>query len=237
MSQIRALLLDIEGTTTPVSFVYDTLFPFARRRVRDFLLENRAEVLGELEALRAEHEREQLHQRDLPEWLRDEDVESAVKFVFWLMDQDRKSTALKSLQGKIWEQGYRSGQLRGLVYDDVPRAFERWDRTGTSVAIFSSGSVLAQKLLFEHTSYGDLTRFISAYFDTNVGSKKEAESYRRIARAVQLPANEILFCSDVVAELDAASEATMATALCVRDEGRFVTGNTHRAVHAFDALH
>ena len=137
-------------------------------------------------------------------------------YVDWLIERDRKSTGLKSLQGKIWRQGYVDGSLKSQVYADVAPALERWRAQGLSINIFSSGSVLAQQLLFAHTEAGDLTKFIDNYFDTNVGKKGEAESYRRIAEALRLRADEVLFISDVVAELDAATEAGMSTLLSIR---------------------
>jgi enolase-phosphatase E1 len=133
------------------------------------------------------------------------------------MDRDRKSTALKSLQGRIWESGYRSGALRSHLYADVRPALERWRSEGKRVAIFSSGSVLAQRLLFAHTPEGDLTPMIDAFFDTTTGPKREAESYRRIAAALGMPPVGVLFVSDVAAELDAARAAGLKTALCVRE--------------------
>jgi enolase-phosphatase E1 len=123
---------------------------------------------------------------------------------------------LKSLQGKIWRKGYQDGSLKSQVFADVARAFERWHQRGLSINIFSSGSVLAQKLLFAHTEAGDLTRFIDDYFDTNVGKKGEAESYRRIAEKMKLPPREILFISDVIDELNAAHDARMKVLLSLR---------------------
>jgi hypothetical protein len=152
------------------------------------------------------------------------------------MDRDRKSTGLKSLQGKIWEEGYRSGELRGEVYPDVPPAMERWQSQAIDIAIFSSGSVPAQKSLFRTTAAGDLTRFISAYFDTTTGSKKEPQSYARIAQALGCSPSEVRFFSDVPAELDAARLAGMQTALCVRDPGSAPASGVHPVIHNFDRL-
>ena len=221
---VRVVLLDIEGTTTPIEFVTDVLFPFARARLRAFLEERRAadvDVQGDLEGLRRELAREAAGAERPPAW-RDEPegarIDSAVDFVHWLMDRDRKTTALKSLQGRIWEDGYRVGELRGQVYPDVPRALERWRKQGRRCAIFSSGSVLAQRLLFANSTAGDLTAWIDAYFDTSVGPKREAASYRRIATALGEPLEVVLFVSDVEEELYAARDAGMRTAVCVRAE-------------------
>ncbi len=216
---IRGILLDIEGTTTPIAFVYEGLFPYARRHLRDHLARhaNASEYVELLDRLRLDH-----FENDgdgVPPWVdvpRDARLASAASYCEWLMDQDRKSTPLKALQGKIWEEGYARGELAGEVFPDVPAALERWRAQDLQISIFSSGSVLAQRLLFRHSSAGDLSRFIRAYFDTTTGAKGESESYRRIAAAMALPAPAILFVSDVTSELDAARVAGMGTVLSVR---------------------
>jgi len=233
-----ALLLDIEGTTTPVDFVTRVLFPYARERVKDFLLRRASEVRDDLALLRSEHAADRGADPSPPPW-RDgapaESLDSAVAYVHWLMDRDRKSTALKALQGRIWEEGYQAGHLRGQVYPDVPRAFARWRAQGRDLAIFSSGSVLAQKLLFSRSEAGDLTPFLRAYFDTTTGAKVQAESYRKIARALGQAPEAVLFLSDVTAELDAARCAGMTTALCVR-VGNPPPSPDHPAVRSFDEV-
>ena len=155
-------------------------------------------------------------------------------YVHWLMDRDSKSTGLKALQGRIWEEGYRRGELRGEVYDDVPAAFRRWRDEGRRIAIFSSGSVLAQRLLFSHSTVGDLTPFIDAHFDTTTGPKRQPDSYTLIAGRLGLPPRSVLFASDVAEELDAARAAGMETALCARSI--LPAGATHRVVQSLDAL-
>jgi enolase-phosphatase E1 len=152
------------------------------------------------------------------------------------MDRDRKSTGLKSLQGKIWEEGYRSGDLKGEVYPDVVPALERWRSQGIDVAIFSSGSVQAQRSLFINSSAGNLTRYILAYFDTTTGPKTAPMSYARIAAALERAPSEVLFLSDVGAELDAALTAGMQTALCVRTPGTAPPSGVHPVIHGFDEL-
>jgi enolase-phosphatase E1 len=152
------------------------------------------------------------------------------------MDRDRKSTALKSLQGKIWEEGYRAGRLRGEVYPDVAPALERWRRQGIDVAIFSSGSIQAQRSLFRSTAAGDLTRFIRDYFDTTTGPKTAPDSYRRIAAGLGRSPSDVLFVSDIAAELDAASTAGMQTALCVRQPGSAPPGGAHRVIQTLSQL-
>jgi len=231
---VRAILLDIEGTTTPIAFVHEVLFSYARTHVRDFLTSNAdsAEVRADVAVLREEHAADVGNNNQPPAI-----DEGIAVYVEWLIERDRKSTGLKSLQGKIWRRGYADGSLKSQVYDDVAPAFERWRAKGLSVNIFSSGSVLAQQLLFAHTNAGDLTKFIENYFDTNVGKKGEAESYRRIAEALRLRAGDVLFISDVVAELDAASEAGMQALLSIRP-GNPPQNNTdrYRAIHSFDEI-
>lgn len=139
-----------------------------------------------------------------------------LEYVYWLMDRDRKSTALKSLQGKIWKAGFESGELKGTLFDDVPNALECWAARG-EVAIYSSGSVEAQQLLFRYSNYGDLTTMISGYFDTRIGAKKESASYAAIAEAMSVAPADAIFFSDVVGELDAAREAGLETRLVVRE--------------------
>lgn len=225
---VRAILLDIEGTTTPIAFVHEVLFSYARTHARNFLRTNFnvAEVRADVALLREEHEAV-LNEDSLPDSIAD--------YVEWLIARDSKSTGLKSLQGKIWRQGYLDGSLKSQVYADVPPALERWRAKGLSINIFSSGSVLAQQLLFAHTEAGDLTKFIDKYFDTNVGKKDEANSYRRIAEALSLSASEILFISDVTTELDAATEAGMQTLLSIRP-GNPPQNNTDRyqTIHSFN---
>jgi enolase-phosphatase E1 len=230
-----AVLLDIEGTTTPIDFVYRILFPYAHARVADFLARHmdEADVANDVAGLRAEHARDLVARRQPPEW--GESATSVAAYARWLMDQDRKATPLKSLQGKIWAEGYKDGALKGQVYEDVPRALARWTKAGKAVAIFSSGSVLAQKLIFGHSDFGDLTPFLSAYFDTTTGPKVEPESYRRIALALGCEPQAMLFVSDVFAELEAARAAGLATALAVRSD-TLPTSLEHRAVTSFDRL-
>jgi len=216
---VHGILLDIEGTTTPIQLVYQVLFPFARARLKAYLRHNADSEELHLSMLREEHRDDMANGLAPPKWVDeplDAQIESVAHYVFWLMDRDRKSTALKSLQGKIWQQGYLRGELKGQVCDDVPLALKNWKKRNLDVRIFSSGSALAQKLLFAHTEFGDLTYFLCGYFDTDIKSKTDQESYRRIAAKFPLPASEVLFISDMTAELDAAKGAGMQTLLCVR---------------------
>ena len=219
----RGILLDIEGTTTPITFVYDVLFPFARRQAAVFLKGS------DLHDLEREHEQDVLRHNNPPPW-----TTHGEAYFYWLMNQDRKSTALKAIQGEIWRQGYKSGELHGAVFPDVPPALKRWHNTGADVRIFSSGSILAQKLLFETTKDGDLTKFLNGFFDTTTGPKNEPDSYKKIAAAYGIIPGEILFVSDVTRELDAASVAGMKTLLCVRPGNHPQPANDHLAITTFD---
>lgn len=222
---IRAILLDIEGTTTPIAFVHEVLFSYARDHAKEFLASS-ADA-EDIARLREEHAADVSNGQQPPAQL--------AEYVEWLIARDRKSTGLKSLQGKIWRQGYLDGSLKSEVYADVSPAFARWRARGLSINIFSSGSVLAQQLLFAHTESGDLTKFIDQYFDTNVGKKGEAASYRKIAERLTLRADEVLFVSDVVAELDAATEAGMETLLSLRPGNPPQEGaDQYRMIHSFD---
>jgi enolase-phosphatase E1 len=237
---VTALLLDIEGTTTPIDFVYQTLFPYARVQARDYLTANLKSAQSDIRALldeNAEDTRQGLAPPPFEGPPGQVSIDSVVAYIHWLMDLDRKSTPLKSVQGKIWEQGYRRGNLRSQVFDDVPRAFKRWRQQGRMIVIYSSGSVLAQKLLFAHTEAGDLTPFISEFFDTNVGAKEDPDSYRRIADALELRRSEIVFVSDVTAELDAAAVAGLQTRLCLRPGNPpTASGGSHTQIRTFDEI-
>jgi enolase-phosphatase E1 len=237
----RLILLDVEGTTTPVEFVYEVLFPYARLQLDRFIKENfaSAEVSADITALHNEHARDAQRLPAPPPWRgqsSQDQTQSAAAYLHWLMDQDRKSTALKSVQGKIWEEGYRTGDLCGQMYEDVPRAFRRWSEEGRDIAIFSSGSILAQKLLFSNSNAGDLTPFIRAYFDTTAGPKKESSSYRSIANTLGRSPSETIFVSDTIAELDAAKSAGMHTALCVRSDLSQSALAQHPVIHNFDEM-
>jgi 2,3-diketo-5-methylthio-1-phosphopentane phosphatase len=221
---LRVVLLDIEGTTTPISFVHDTLFGFARAHLVPYLAAHwssdrlQAVVRG-LERERAAEAAGPPETVDAPAWkagAAGELRESAAAYAQWLMDRDRKSPALKQLQGLIWEEGYQAGSLRGVVWDDVPRAMRRWRDAGLTLAIYSSGSELAQRRLFESTEHGDLTPMISAFFDTAVGAKMQAESYGRIATSLAVVPRQVGFISDVTAELQAARSAGCIAILSAR---------------------
>lgn len=203
----RAILTDIEGTTSSISFVREVLFPYARAALPGFV-------------------RERGHEPEVRRWLDAAAVDAgsvcqdavlAEVLQGWI-DEDRKHTALKALQGLIWIEGYRSGDYRAHIYPDSAPALRAWHAAGHALYVYSSGSVPAQRLFFGHTEAGDLTALFSGWFDTEVGGKREAASYRAIATAIGRAPEDIVFLSDVVEELDAAREAGMRTVLLDRRE-------------------
>lgn len=234
----QGVLLDIEGTTTSISFVYETLFPYAAREVASFLAHHweDAGVQADVASLRAQARRDlEDGAADAPQ-IPDGDADAetirdaALANVRWQMDTDRKTTGLKSLQGRIWVHGYATGELKGHVYDDVVPALEAWGARGVPVYIYSSGSVAAQKLLFGHSEAGDLTALLSGYFDTTTGPKKEASSYQAIAAAIDRAPGALCFATDSLAEGVAAREAGLQVALSVRP------GNPGLPAHDFTEI-
>ena len=203
----KAILTDIEGTTSSISFVKDVLFPYARRSLPGFVA-----TRGRDPAVR--------------KWLDAVATENGgmcddrmiVEVLQGWIDQDRKHTALKALQGMVWDDGYRNGDFSAHIYPDAAPALRQWHAAGLPLYVFSSGSVPAQRLFFGHSDAGDLTPLFSGWFDTEVGGKREAASYLAIAEAISLPPADILFLSDIVEELDAAREAGLQTALVDRRE-------------------
>jgi enolase-phosphatase E1 len=232
------LLLDIEGTTTPIDFVYKTLFPYASTRIESFLTarSDDPEIRAIVQDLKAEHARDVAAGRAPFEWLNEptDKLRDCVAYVRWLMARDSKCAPLKALQGKIWQQGFESGELHGEVYADVPPAFARWRRQRRDIAIYSSGSVLAQKMLFGSVATGDLTGDIRDFFDTAVGVKTAAASYAKIAATMEKSPHDFLFLSDAEKEVAAARSAGMFAALCNRDP----TAATHSpdTIGSFDEV-
>jgi len=220
---IRAILTDIEGTTSAVSFVFDVLFPYARERLPAFVREHagEAEVATQLDAVRAESGEPAA------------DLERVIAILLDWIAEDRKATPLKALQGMVWEQGYRAGRLKGHVYPDAVDALRAWKAAGYGLYVYSSGSIQAQRLIFCCSEAGDLAPLFSGYFDTTSGPKREAASYARIAGAIGYPAEEILFLSDVVQELDAARVSGLRTCGLAREGGELAG---HPTVASFAAI-
>lgn len=225
-TKVRGILLDIEGTTSSIRFVYDVMFPFVRENVASFLASqwNDQPVQACLPLLAADLEKESVEV-----WLGDrtpeEQQSEVVRGVIGLMDDDVKATGLKQLQGLIWKNGFHNGQMVAHLYDDVAVSIGQWKQQGIDVRVYSSGSIQAQKLFFGHTVAGNLLDLFSGHYDTTTGPKKEAESYRIIAADFACEAGEILFVSDVVAELDAAKEAGLQTVLSIRPGNHPVDGD------------
>lgn len=221
---MRVILLDIEGTTTPVDYVYNILFPYARLHLADYLQRQATPVT--LTELKQEYERDKDPSK--PEW-------KPLAYINHLMDKDSKAPVLKKIQGEIYKAGFEQGSLKSELYPDVIPALKRWHEAGKMICIFSSGSVQAQRLLFTHTTEGNLTGLIDAFFDTAVGPKKEAPSYREIARRLHASPEEILFISDSQAECEAASDAGCLVRYSVRP-GNDVQSTTFERLESFDAL-
>lgn len=223
---ITTILTDIEGTTSSISFVKDVLFPYARARLPAFVVTHAddPEVQHWLHEAAKEAELVSTGQQELIDLL-----------IEWI-DADRKSTALKALQGMIWKDGYANGEYRAHVYPEVAARLRAWHDAGKRLYVYSSGSVPAQKLFFAHTDAGDLGPLFSGYFDTETGPKRDAESYRRIASAIGVPPGEIRFLSDIVEELDAAAAAGMQTTQIARPPSTCPPAGTHGCVTDFDAV-
>jgi enolase-phosphatase E1 len=222
-SNIKAVLTDIEGTTSSISFVKDVLFPYAYKHLPEFVEDYSEEIAQILDDVRAEEKNPGLTQEEVVEVLQR-----------WI-EEDKKLTPLKTLQGMIWQAGYEAGELHGHIYEDAVTGLKRWKKSGLKLYIYSSGSVAAQKLLFSNTSAGDLTTLFSGYFDTTTGPKLQQDSYEKIAREIGLPPEQILFLSDNTQEIEAAYKAGMSVIVLDRD-GIQDDVRRHRVVKNFDEI-
>jgi enolase-phosphatase E1 len=222
---VRAILTDIEGTTTSLSFVKDVLFPYSARHLAEFVRVQRHEP----EVRRLLDEARKVAGEDM-------DDEHLVAVLLRWIETDQKLAPLKGLQGLIWEEGYRQGAFQGHVYEDAARRLREWHAQGLRLFVYSSGSEHAQRLIFGHTPYGDLTPLFSGFFDTRVGGKKESTSYAAIVRELGLPAEEVLFLSDVREELDAARAAGLRTWCLLREEGPQIDPALHPTARSFDEV-
>jgi enolase-phosphatase E1 len=212
-----AVITDIEGTTTPIAFVRDVLFPYARARLADAIAKPEAAAIV-AEVARMVPGRPVLD--TLNRW----------------MDEDAKVTPLKTLQGQIWDAGYASGEIKGALYPDVTAALRRWQQAGLRLYVYSSGSVAAQKLLFANSVDGDITGMFAGFFDTRVGHKREPESYDRLCIGINVPPAEVLFLSDIEAELDAAASAGLRTCQVVRPRDGTTASDRHQVADDFPAV-
>lgn len=220
----QAIVTDIEGTTSSLSFVKDVLFPYARAHLPDFVRQHNLEP--EVKALL--DDARQISGAEL------DNEQLIAQFIAWI-DSDQKITPLKTLQGLIWQDGYRQGAFKGHIYPDAAECLKAWHAKGYALYVYSSGSVYAQKLLFGHTEYGDLTPLFSGYFDTHIGGKQDLASYRAIAQQIKLPAADILFLSDIEAELNAARAAGFTTCWLVREQA-IDSSAPHRQVNDFASI-
>ncbi|KAG5305750.1 ENOPH phosphatase, partial [Acromyrmex insinuator] len=223
ISLAKTVLVDIEGTTTSISFVKETLFPYVRQNLKDYI-----ETKWEDEEFKQDYEKlKEQAKKDEEEKLEgfiaitgdkpEEEKDSLLKNVLWQMDNDRKTAALKQLQGHMWREAYKTGTVKGHIYEDVPKAIESWTNNGQKIYIYSSGSVEAQKLLFEYSIHGDLLKYFNGFFDTEVGAKQESDSYKNILSKISENPSDVVFLTDVVKEAVAAKEAGLSTIIVVRE--------------------
>ncbi|MFN7894573.1 MAG: acireductone synthase [Cyanobacteriota bacterium] len=225
------MLLDIEGTTCPVSFVGEVLFPYAKQQMPAFLADQAENPIVQevlIQVFEAWDKDTDIEAAALRQRYCQNDSLAAVSYLGWLIEKDRKLTPLKELQGLIWRQGYDQGLLKAPLYADVPEALERWHSAGLELSTYSSGSINAQKLLYRHSSYGDLSILFRSWFDTNIGSKVSSQSYTKIAEALKSSPEQIVFISDRKSELIAAAEAGVKVLFSQRvdnpetDNGNFI---------------
>jgi len=221
---MKYILMDVEGTTTSISFVHDILFPYSKSRIETFVKDNLKNTLVTkcIDEVKATVLTEENILLDL------NGVTS--KLIEWI-ENDRKHPALKQLQGMIWKFGYESGEIKGHVYQDVEEVLACWKKAGLSLGVYSSGSVEAQKDLFTHSIAGNLSSFFSHHFDTDIGHKREISSYQKIAKNLAIDPAEILFLSDIKEELDAAKSAGYSTIQLVRTPPLEFQG--HPQAHSF----
>jgi enolase-phosphatase E1 len=222
--QLPVILTDIEGTTGSIRFVHDVLFPYARERIGTFLDAHRDEpvVRAEIEAVARE--------AGVPA----DDLPAITATLIGWIDEDRKATPLKALQGMIWKDGFTSGELVAHIYPDAAARLREWHAAGHRIFVYSSGSIAAQKLYFAHTGEGDLTPILEGHFDTTTGGKREADSYHAIAARIGVAPADIVFLSDIEAELDAAEAAGLRTVWLTRDGRPEVA--TRPSVESFERI-
>jgi enolase-phosphatase E1 len=228
---IKAIITDIEGTTSSISFVKDVLFPYAAQKLPTYVREHEQDP-AVLEQLRATAGLSGVDAGDM---------EALIEQLLQWIREDKKITPLKALQGLVWQYGYEQNAYRAHIYPDAVQQLKRWHAQGIPLYVYSSGSIHAQKLFFQYSEAGDLTSLFRAYFDTTSGPKQEADSYRNIAKAIGLPANEFLFLSDIEGELKAAKEAGIHTCWLVREKdspcwGTDLNLSPHSVVTGFDQI-
>ena len=224
----KFIVTDIEGTTTDIAFVHNVLFPYSRERIAAYCTDNQTDT--QVTACLDEVRTTILVENNQPHI----SLQSCIDTLLHCIDADIKHPALKTLQGMIWRKGYENGTLKGHLYDDVVPALQTWKAQNIGLGVYSSGSVAAQKLLFGYSVCGDITPFFSHYFDTTIGHKREAQSYENIVQSLNLLSSEILFLSDIEAELDAAEAVGLQTIQLVR-EGT-IASEKHKTVKNFNEI-
>ena len=237
-AKYKVVLLDIEGTTSAIDFVHTTMFDYARNNLEDFLVSSfeTKETIETLEVFAQDEKQPSLAAFLVGTSSKAEKIDRIVNLASKRMKEDSKATGLKALQGLVWRKGFNNGELKGHIYNDVPDAFNRWKKSGITIAIYSSGSILAQKIYFANTIFGNLGTLISNHFDTTSGPKRISSSYENITNILNAKAGDILFLSDVTEELDAAKAAGMATGLLIRPGNKPAGNNDHIAYHDFNTL-
>lgn len=232
-SSIMHVVFDIEGTTTPITYVKDVLFPYASNNVKSYLQQTWDTELTKNSIKSLIEEKHADYTSEISS-----SIDSIVSYVQWCISKDLKIGSLKQVQGHIWDQGYKSGELRSKVYDDVPAYFDRLCKAGIKISIYSSGSRDAQKLLFKYSNHGDLRRYISCYFDTKIGNKRDSSSYKEIIQSLGVDAaSQIMFITDVTEEADAAVLAGMQSVVSVRPGNADISDHVqHRKVFTFNEL-
>ena len=235
---IHHLLLDIEGTTCPASYVSETLFPYATEHLPSFVSKNMRdnEVRNILKA--AEHEwmndncEASIKLKEKHSSTEDNSPEGVIQYLLHLIKTDQKSTSLKDLQGKIWLAGYQRGELKAEIFPETAGCFRQWAQDNILISSYSSGSIQAQKLLYKHTNHGDLCSIIHQWFDTHTGSKKRAQSYSKISQRLKASPRNVLFVSDSSEECDAASESGMLTLFSLRTSNPDQNSNGHTVIRS-----
>ena len=237
-AKYKVVLLDIEGTTSAIDFVHTTMFDYARNNLEDFLVSSfeTKETIEILEVFAQDEKQPSLAAFLVGASSKAEKIDRIVNLASQRMKEDSKATGLKALQGMVWRKGFNNGELKGHIYNDVPDAFNRWKKSGITIAIYSSGSILAQKIYFANTIFGNLGTLISNHFDTTSGPKRISSSYENITNILNAKAGDILFLSDVTEELDAAKAAGMATGLLIRPGNKPAGNNDHPAYDDFNTL-
>lgn len=231
MFKVKAILTDIEGTTSSISFVRDVLFPYAAQHLSMFIRTNAQDpaVAAQIRAVAQEA------------GVAENDYEAIISTLLQWIAEDRKATPLKALQGMLWEHGYKNRDYSAHVYEDAVKQLRAWHAAGIPLFVYSSGSIQAQKLFFGYSEFGDMTPLFSDYFDTTSGAKQEVASYQRIAEAMQITPVDVLFLSDIAAELDAAKAAGMQTCWLVRPQDnaadeKAMAASKHAAVRDFSKI-